>query len=531
MNRILLLLAAAGAALALVLLTSRRSPDAPRAVRESVASASAERAELVTSSAVHADEARTAEPAVMPTSERETVTPLTPAASEAPRGIHGRVVLPPGTPAGEVVTVVLSRARPEQSVVVAPDGSFRADLDLTHSGCWIDIEAEHLFLPERMRVAKGSREPVVVEPRLGGRIVGNLSMPDGRERRSGSVELERVDDGERAGLVQVRSSEFRFDALAPGRYRLTFAGSAHQPGPDEVTVFAGATSYHAIELQRGVRLSGRVVSAAGEELHEVRVGLVGSALEERAPDGRFSLGGLRPGAIVLEVSCPGHLPGRFDLGALADGEERRDLELRLALGNVIAGRVEWTDGTPAAAEITWLVAGVAPDISRYRPERRTAPDGTFRIAGLGSEPVTVLAEGSRAFDATVETSDGPITVSRPRVRRGHASAEDVEPGTVGLVLVLRPHETLRGRVVDESGAPVTAARVRARRVDEVGGELRRSDLTMHFVEDAAGVFALEDLAPGTWELEVLADGFLPSEGRRVVLPSTEAVEIALQRRR
>jgi hypothetical protein len=530
MNRILLLLAAAGVALALVLVTSRRSPGASHTVVESAASASAERAELGDSSAVRADDERTAKPAAPPATEREAVSPTTRAAAMASRGIHGRVVFPPGTPAGEVVTVVLSRARPEQSVVVAPDGSFRADLDLARSGCWVDIEAEHLFLPERMRAAKGSREPVVLEPGLGGRIVGSLSLPEGRERGSWSVALERIDDGAHAGLVQSSGSAVRFDALVPGRYRLAFVGSAHQPGPDEVTVFAGATSYHVIELQRGVTLSGHVVSEAGEDLHEARIRLADSPIDKRAPEGRFSLAGLPPDAIVLEVSALGHRPGRFDLGALADGEERRDLELRLALGNVIAGRVVWTDGTPAAAEITWLVAGVAPDISRFRPERRTAPDGTFHIAGLGAEPVTVLAEGSRAVEATVETSDGPITVSQPQLRRGHASAANVEPGTHGLILVLRPHETLRGRVVDESGAPVTAARVRARRIDEVGDELRRSDLTVHFLQDVEGAFALEDLAPGRWELEVRADGFHPSAWRRVVLPATAAGEFALRRR-
>jgi hypothetical protein len=220
---------------------------------------------------------------------------------------------------------------------------------------------------------------------------------------------------------------------------------------------------------------------------------------------------------------------------VADGEIRRDLELRLTSGDVVEGRAVWPDGAPALAWIAWHTAGSAGGVA-------TGPDGTFRITGLGPEPITLLGESSATAETTVDFDvrhdafdapserEGPSAALRTSRRSGSATVEHVMPGTHGVLLVLQPRTRLEARLLDELGKPVRSARVRSRRVFRVGGELARADHAIRFVESPDGRFVLEELIAGEWELDVLSDGFAPLKDVRVRLPASEPIDLVLHSR-
>ena len=66
-------------------------------------------------------------------------------------------------------------------------------------------------------------------------------------------------------------------------------------------------------------------------------------------------------------------------------------------------------------------------------------------------------------------------------------------------LFLSPPETLKGTILDTTGAAIAGARV----------EISGSDFSRSVTTDDAGVFVIGDAPSGTWSLRVTASGFTP----------------------
>ena len=93
------------------------------------------------------------------------------------------------------------------------------------------------------------------------------------------------------------------------------------------------------------RIAGIVVDEAGKPIEGVRVGADTSGLgfglrSETKTDaaGAFEVGALHAGGWKLRTLSPNYLPATLDV-ALAEEEQKRDVTLRLARGNAIAGQV------------------------------------------------------------------------------------------------------------------------------------------------------------------------------------------------
>lgn len=171
-------------------------------------------------------------------------------------------------------------------------------------------------------------------------------------------------------------------------------------------------------------------------------------------------------------------------------------------GPFLAGRVLLPDGSPAAADVVAYDENEQPALalvaSRSSQERAA---GRFRIQPLsGAGPYRVVATMGARF----------------------AQREGVEAGTSDLVLSLQSGRTIEGRVVDEFDRPLASFRVRgAPRPMRFGRALQAAGTD--------GVFRLEGLDEGTWDLRASAPGFVPDGDARVVVPPVEPVVLRMTR--
>jgi hypothetical protein len=267
-----------------------------------------------------------------------------------------------------------------------------------------------------------------------------------------------------------------------------------------------------VYVVRLARVHGRVVDGSGQPLGEVlvrhRTSLLDRAIDSShtAPTGEATsaAGGafsilVPPGEVTLLGSAPGRTPSSTRIHWVAPGAELRGVEIVMDQGAELAGRVVDAAGQPVAGA---RVRARSDDAERAEPALDTMADqaGAFRLEALPPGRLVLQAEAAgHAPSASVV-----VTVSD-------------EPGAArqDVVLRLAAPATLRGRVVDERGAGIAGAVVRALRpMSEVA--LPRA------TTDAQGGFTLE-LGPGPVYLAAEAPGFAPSRQLGMEVPGPEPI--------
>lgn len=267
-------------------------------------------------------------------------------------------------------------------------------------------------------------------------------------------------------------------------------------------------------LPLGRDLAGIVETTAGEPLASARVELV-VLDEENMPDerfaprvveadanGRFELSDLMPAPLRLRASARGHAPTVVDVD-----EELAEVALALEPAEVLVGVVYATDGSPAAGATVRLVgSGVWP-----AREVVTDSDGAF---GFEDVPPGIYELSARRG----------VDVARPR--RGFPFGAGVAPSAldggapVGVELHLLPGRSLRGRVVDEGGAPV--ARAKLSLTEEVVGLVPRE-----LEVGADGTFVIDGLTADAVWITARAPGYVGATLRATT--ASGSIELVLDR--
>lgn len=255
------------------------------------------------------------------------------------------------------------------------------------------------------------------------------------------------------------------------------------------------------EDPQGAAVAGRVRTASGAPVPDVLVtavvrGAGGVTLTLRGTptdaQGAYRISGLAPGVLArVAVEPPAH-PAPPDLylnRVLTAGQVER-LDVTLPVGGTVQGRVVGPGEQPVAGalvEVVWLAPGSG---SARQAQASSGPDGTFRVAGvaLGTGYVHALAPGWYV----------PYTDEAPRAPYHLAGDGAVAEVTVRLLEGV----AVRGRVVDEAGAPVPGARIEARGRPRVTWSAESPVAT----SDAEGRFVLPGLPPlGPWVIEAVRD--------------------------
>lgn len=272
---------------------------------------------------------------------------------------------------------------------------------------------------------------------------------------------------------------FRFESAPEGLIDLLARPAPRSGairGQSEAIVRVGQASEVTFRCPAGQTLRGRIASAGGGAAAGAQLLVwpeVGSARDARratcGPDGTFELQGLTPGELLVCARLGGESEGPTRV-LVPLGADPDPLELRLQANAQPLGRVADAAGRG--------LAGASLTLS--------APGARFEA--------TSDAQGDFSFPPT-PSGDYQIVVRKA----GYVSLRDQVrflPGGPRLWVELLEGASLRGRVLDPSGAPVPDARVEAL-VPEV--EPVRSD--------AAGRFALQGLPPGGVRVRAQAEGY------------------------
>jgi len=472
--------------------------------------------------------------------------------------VEGRVVLPPETPVGEVVRVEArgrrfgkAKGNPREMVVeVDPSGNFRVPFSESTRKGWLKLEARYLYLSSRVKVEPKKQEgPVVLEPRLGGRILGRVLAPHGLQPDAETFEGARASlfawNGGDGRQVQrnariAADGTFHLDAVPAGsEYDIRIESSrwAGASLKDQI-VRRGEDTRVELTFSAGARISGSIVDGAGRPVKKASLELElttltnGNRTTHMRPvpldvESAFDLRGLQPGSATLTARAEGLSEVVLDLGKLEDGDERLGLLLTPNTGSFLAGTVHWPDGSPAAGATVKIKQASEDGLFDWEARdflSETDGQGAFRVEGLDDRPLIVEASARRAAE-----EDTPAGERRKRPRLTQRT-EEVQPGTAGLVLTLSEGLDITGRVLDDRGQPLTSFLVEAKPVREDQDLLRAWEgLKSRSFRDEAGVFELSGLSEGIWQLR--ASEREGSEGAWVEaqLPGSAPVELVVPR--
>jgi len=299
--------------------------------------------------------------------------------------------------------------------------------------------------------------------------------------------------------------------LAPGA---RVALRLHRPGYSDATppaVEVPRVEPLTVALAAASDVSGQVQDSDGEPLPGARVSLERTRVmeignnsmvmmvlraEQADAEGRFTVEDEEPGRVTLEASAPGYQPGRLADIEIPRGQDRTGLELRLQPGGILQGRVIAPDGRPAIGARVRAVAE-EPEGGRFGPGGiQSDGAGYFRLDGLPPGPLSI--------EATHD--DHPRTVRDVEIRPGINTVELQFEGGLDVA----------GRVVDEAGGAVPAARVRL-------APSRRPWGGSEALAGADGTFEFSGVTDGQYTLWVEAQGFAPSGDGRPVTVAGEAV--------
>lgn len=395
--------------------------------------------------------------------------------------------------------------------------------------------------PERLELAPGAAAPApfALEIDRGLGVEGVVVDASGNPVPGASVVGERLDAGGR-WPEQVLETEtdgkgrFRLAGFEPGELRLRVSA----PGFGEKSVAVGEPAEagpQRVVLTRTGRLFGVVVNAfSGEPLTRFRVQAVPAEDEPESrsrrffgrdrgteivsEDGRFEIDEVEEGRWAAMVQAEGFLSRVGEPVEVRAGEPSDAGRIELAPGASLSGLVVDADTAEPVEGAVVAVEGMGGGGGRFAfarsggegvPSDTTAPDGSFRLAGLSPGEFTVSVSHHR-YPRRSEHSR--------RISIGEDPAAALPP----LTLELEAGGGVSGRVLDSGGEAVAGAVVVATQPDARG---RGSLLGGPIEADESGAFAIEALPAG----EVLVRRADRMEGGVTVrVRKGETAEVLLQ---
>ena len=306
-------------------------------------------------------------------------------------------------------------------------------------------------------VAPGSEAAVSLTVSDGGYVTGRIVDPTGRPL-PGRVRLEVFED---RGLPGFASDAVAAEAKADGAFALgplplgslgigvSAPRHASRRVDAQVAARGRTVDLGDIALDPGLAIRGRVRDREGSAVGGATVralgqepGAASDAEATSGPDGRFDLGGLRPGRHQVSASAPG-----FAMAYAMAEVGGEPVDIVMDVGGAIAGRVVDAGSSPVEeARITAQADDGARGTGRFHSARADEGDGRFLMRDV--------APG--AYDLGVQAS-GRGEAARSGVRVTAGRTTDV--GTIALAR----GGTVQGVVVDAEGRGIPGATVSADR--------------------------------------------------------------------
>lgn len=408
---------------------------------------------------------------------------------------------------------------------------------------FLDSEAKLIELVE------AEEHEVTVSLESGGSIAGRLTWPDGRPAAQVRVEatLEPVYlVGSLAAMRNIRGRDgedltdengrFVLRGLGEGQYvvraivlpngtslnegELTAANwqgldedeslgefvlgaraaRSRQPDPNAlravaVNVALGETELELV-LQPSLSVAGRVEDDLGQPVEEFQLraariwnspsGVLHSnsfKVDIEDANGAFVLGGLEAGPWSLIASAEGYATSESQSIVLPGPDAAVEWVLELRREAVVEGVVFDPRGLPVADATIAVDLGQEGRFKRLLsgldfPQVRSDAEGQFLLGGLAGPEIALVASHAKFARSGV---------LRLGLRPGDTAS--------GIELYLNEGAQVTGEVIGESDEPLAERLVRAVHLETYE---QRTDTT-----DSAGLFELNDLDPGTWQVFVM----------------------------
>ena len=329
----------------------------------------------------------------------------------------------------------------------------------------------------------------------------------------------------RPGVVQTDTDgRFRFVSVPAGR-RLQLIAS--RPGGLMICVEVSATGGQDTTVQlvadAGARLLGRVTREgrpyqnASVVLLDARIRFDGArsnrvmrsqVATSSGPRGRFEFKDVPPGLYNLEARAPGFAPARADGIQLSQGLLELEQSLELVLGETISGVVLDDTGRPVEAATVGFQKSVFMMVGSMSSDPEAAAD-------TGGQVVRTGPEGRFSSPPMLP---GNYDLSALSEHHSLGSQKSVPSGEQDVVIELSRRGAIQGIVVSlATGDPVrrfsVAATIPFNMSSLMKPETMLPSQTRQIISEN-GTFSLDQVVPGHYSLEVLAEG----HGREKIEP-------------
>jgi hypothetical protein len=392
----------------------------------------------------------------------ETGAPVRAVRGRVLRGAEGEVPVP-----GAAVEVFpatggscVAFLPPLAAVATEPDGTFSFE-GVPVTG--LRLRAAAPGCASAVVLAKSEDSEVVVRLLPGTFLAGRVFDADTKAALPGA----RVSVGDAAGAVCGPEGAFRIEGAPRGRVLVAASAPGYARRSDGLDLPEWGRTGHDILLRAGGSVAGVVLGvdgkpAPGAVVRPLAVLKVPVAGEVVAPvdaeaaisgaDGVFLVEGLpAKTALRLVASTSDALSEPVDVAALAKGEARTGVEIRLAPGAAFA--VEVRDGAGAP------IAGVS--VTAADPDEGGGRFGMLNVRVPTATAPGVTGADGRALVRPVVPGPKTVRARKDDWRNASAPAVAVAGQEIPVSLVLEPGASVSGRVQDPDGAPIAGAEVSA----------------------------------------------------------------------
>lgn len=405
---------------------------------------------------------------------------------------------------------------------IEPDGTvhFTAVLPGTYA---VDVSCEdHARKPKYAPVVVGTKpiEDLVWEVVRGSEVHGVVVDASGKPVANASVRADPDEGTSRPTAQTDARGAFALKGLTAGKYSVSAshpsAGTEAQQ-PLEVDG-SRVVSDMRIELGKGGKLSGTVVDQDNRPVSSVSIALYGPTYSrvETRDDGSFVATGLAPGSYRLGVNAG---PMRLRIMGEKPEEASDQIQLSLAVGAevkkalVVERRSAFIEGTVVDARGEGLPDFFVDALRTDRPQKGVRR-GTTMVNGVNEARVLTDSRGHFRIEALAA---GEYTVRAYRQSGVQGSVPRITTGATDVKVQMSAPGAITGTLKVERGPLPDRFSVR------INGAVHRSEPFFH----TGGAFALSDLPPGTYQVEIDAPEGTGSGSVTVALGEIATLEITL----
>ncbi len=358
--------------------------------------------------------------------------------------------------------------------------------------------------------ARASPDPAAPAPPPSRGILRRFAHAEGRGQDGVRFVLTGEKGGPPLSLSSAPDGTCTVPGLAAGEWTVAARHPKFVPAEARARVEAGATEELAVELNPGGRAFGLVADASGRPLPQATVTVLhGESRKTMIPPlsartdaaGRYLVEGIPLLELGLHFRSDRHKPLIKEGILFRYPGDAHEVNAALEEGATVSGRVVNETGLPIPGAA--VTAG-----NEHASAVLTDAEGRFTVHGLG---------------------EGDVNLSAGASGYGTGYLRGAKPGMDGLEIRLLKAGTVGGFA--SADAPLPAFAVILSRFDpDFGRELRVQ--AKAFEGSSRGEFAIPDVAPGTYWVEVEAEGFETVDRPQVVvLPGQAAADVRVRLRK